>query len=850
MLSRLRPSWQRLRGHAGRRWVNWVVTLFAVAAVGSLLLPALRRNPEALHAYFAAAPGWQRGLAVFVSTTALALIAAKLFSPRLAHLKTFHRYPPLWSAWALAAGVVCAFDLSGCFEASGYRAEWWEWGLYGGGALLFVAACRHLSRAPEEVPQAAPTPATTSVEEMAADWPTLERWLRSERPAEDDLIGNRRIARRLATYLVAHGGTVGLVGPFGSGKSSVVRWLVEEVKNVRQPGQPEVWFCEQSCWGFEDSGSAVQQILARATETVARNADCFSVRSLPEAYRKTFSAGGDWLRTVADLALGSADPLDQFRQLSEILAAVNARLVVVVEDLDRNTSSRFDRQEVLALLQRLRVSDRISFVLATGQTSARDIDFAKLCDHIEILRDFDANRVGALVGAVRTRCLDAFPHICTAPTGDNPWSPLRYMLLARYDHVSPAEAAARLQRTPRALKHALRRTYRAWEILAGEVDFDHLLAVNVLRHGAPEAFDFLLRHWEQLQDDPRTWETDRDRLPQVRERLTVEWQRVTREVDWDVRAAQAILLFLLPTAGEYLGARRGIDRGRSQGISHHRYWRRAINEELDPAEERDQTVLRDMADWLVTRSPAAALIEGLSAREDYVTVWEHHAPAVFGHDGAISLQLAEQVLARHRNPYGARTPGQHPHPIFGDAVLPDAAFGGVWRYANRRVEKNDASREWLERQVRLAIPVSLSLVNDLYYYWASPRSGDDLIRLSHPELPYGVYRLVFPPDEDDVPSELCGEAHWSWLGPILLDALRREPRLFAQQVGHLISESRRGEYHGAEIAFVVPERLAAFFGEGGGEVIRLLAEERDRSDGRVRQFLDQLVRSAAVHQAA
>jgi hypothetical protein len=449
------------------------------------------------------------------------------------------------------------------------------------------------------------------------------------------------------------------------------------------------------------------------------------------------------------------------------------------------------------------------------------------------------------------------------------------MLLARYDHVSPAEAAARLLRTPRALKHSLRRTYRAWEILAGEVDFDHLLAVNVLRHGAPEAFDFLLRHWEQLQDDPRTWATDRDRLPRVRERLTAEWQRVTREVDWDVRAAQAILLFLLPTAGQYLGEQHGIDRGRAQGICHHRYWRRVINEELDQAEEQDQTVLRDMADWLATRNPAAALIDGLSTREDYVAVWEHHAPAVFGHDGAISLQLAEQVLARHRNPRGARTPGQRPHPIFGDAVLPDAAFGGVWRYANRRVEKNDASREWLERQIRLAMPVSLSLVNDLYYYWASPRSGivrtedrprvrrlihelarehlqsgDDLIRLSHPELPYGGYQLVFPPDSDDGPSELRGEAHWAWLGPALLDALRREPRLFAQQVGHLVSESRRGEYPGAEIAFVVPERLAAFFGESGGEVIRLLAEERDRSDGQARQFLDQLVRSAAVPQAA
>ncbi len=42
----------------------------------------------------------------------------------------------------------------------------------------------------------------------------------------------------------------------------------------------------------------------------------------------------------------------------------------------------------------------------------------------------------------------------------------------------------------------------------------------------------------------------------------------------------------------------------------------------------------------------------------------------------------------------------------------------------------------------------------------------------------------------------------------------------------------------------LPERLRGMFGEQSDEVIRLLAEERDRLNGREREFLDQIVQSA------
>lgn len=320
MGTKLGMGWAAVRGPAGRRWIHWLLTSMAVTAAGALLLPVLRQKPDSVHSYFAGEPAWQRGLVLFVASSSTAWILFKLFSPRRSHLRpaVLFRHPPIWSAWVVALIILCAIDLICGLGPANFHPAIKDWVLYGGGSALLVASCRHFTRAPEPTAAAPSSSTVTSVEELVSDWATLERWLRSERPAEDDLIGNRRIAHRLAEYLTAYGGTVGLMGPFGSGKTSVVAWLKEEVERVRKPGQPEIWFAEQSCWGFEDSGLAVQQVLTRAMEEVSLRADCFSLRSLPEAYRKTFSAGGDWLRTLADLVLGSTDPLEQFRQLSEV----------------------------------------------------------------------------------------------------------------------------------------------------------------------------------------------------------------------------------------------------------------------------------------------------------------------------------------------------------------------------------------------------------------------------------------------------------------------------------------------------------------------------------------------------
>jgi hypothetical protein len=627
----------------------------------------------------------------------------------------------------------------------------------------------------------------------------LEKWLANESPAEEDLLGTRKICRRIAG-LLERDETVALIGSFGSGKSTIVGWLRRELQ--QRPGPSEIWFCAQSCWGFEDSTTAIHDLLRNALNVVREHADCFSLRSLPESYRKTFSAAGDWFRSVTDLILGSADPLSQFNELSDLLNALNARLVFIIEDLDRTTSTRFDRQEILALLHRLRSFKRLSFVLCTGPRATEDIDFTKLCDRIELIPGFTPDDVRNIVRAVREHSLGLYPDIPVDEL-DDPWEPTPLLLPARFDIVPISVAAGTLLQTPRALKHALRRTFQAWTHLHGEVDFDHLLAVNMLRHGAPSVFDFLLRNRTQLVDDPRTWRSGREGFPDVQSRLHAEWDALGMPTNVG-RASLELLVFLIPAVSEYFDVRERVSsRDCFQGIREDRYWLRIVNEHVDATDVRDQRVLRDIDQWKALPEGSAALVEGLCSDADYASVWQKFAARVGGEE--CLLCLASHVLRELRQRFGMRATDGPNH------METRRGFIALWIEVKKVRRFENTAQDWLLEQLRLAAPVSLKLVNDLYHYWASSQhgivrhegrnkarglilellkkqltTGESIISIAHPDLQYDLYQLIFPPGHDERPSEHVGIKEWAWLGPPLLAAFQRQPAMFAPKIACLI----------------------------------------------------------------
>ena len=131
--------------------------------------------------------------------------------------------------------------------------------------------------------------------------------------------GSRVVAKRVRELLASGTRSVGIVGPFGIGKTSIVEWIVETAEDDSPKGMPSLLFSQHSCWGFETSASAIHTILTQGVEKIARCIDTFRVKSLPESYRQMFSAGGQWLDNVSKLFFRPGDPIQQFRGLSDLL---------------------------------------------------------------------------------------------------------------------------------------------------------------------------------------------------------------------------------------------------------------------------------------------------------------------------------------------------------------------------------------------------------------------------------------------------------------------------------------------------------------------------------------------------
>jgi len=185
--------------------------------------------------------------------------------------------------------------------------------------------------------------------------------------------------------------------------------------------------------------------------------------------------------------------------------------------------------------------------------------------------------------------------------------------------------------------------------------------------------------------------------------------------------------------------------------------------------------------------------------------------------------------------------------------------------------KSFFDHDWLQKLFKLVegMPKSLSLVNDLYYYWGSLRhgiirpedrslvqnyihslardqwqNGEMLIRVAHPEQRYDFYQLVFPPgDSEDGRSPHRGVEHWTWLGPLLLEALQRDTPFIAPKIASLVSRRVDGEHPGMYTHQTSLELLTGLFNASSERVMQLIAGARDGSTGENREFLDQIVRS-------
>ena len=293
----------------------------------------------------------------------LLFLAAEPIRIRAGQWALVHRYPPLWFAIAIALIVATVTDWffpSRTFVSS---PDWVD-----PITVAFVALIVSLAIAARQIPF---KPRRTNVSLKDADevsWADIEEWIQSGeialRPDQLDFFRHREIAERIvAALLDERKRTVSLIGPFGSGKSSVLNSVRAKLIAQRQR---RVVIADLNAWAIakpEDApGLAINRII-QALDSVVDTQQC---RGIPDTYQRLAAAESSGLleKLLGTSAIG--DPIEQIERLDLLLDTIDIRVVLIIEDAERAENAGLDTRHLERLLWALGDSKRLTYVIAAA----------------------------------------------------------------------------------------------------------------------------------------------------------------------------------------------------------------------------------------------------------------------------------------------------------------------------------------------------------------------------------------------------------------------------------------------------------------------------------------------------
>ena len=331
------------------------------------------------------------------------------------------------------------------------------------------------------------------------------KWVNDDRPIDNlsrDYFHFHPIAKRISEEFKKRmdkneNFVVGLLGPFGAGKSSIANLVDQYLISDK------TIFTAISCWGFEKSETALREMLEKIIEKLdEKGIETEEIHRIPDNYISALKKTNTLVGSFLDFFLENPNrtPETVLKKLETLLSDNKIQMLLVVEDFDRNENKSFDMAEFLASLMWLKKLKNV-FLIISGQPfgEAHNVDYHKLCDRIEVLPSINSGTASIIFEKL------AHYHTMEQYPEDIPLAVSHFTDLSS-DDCDPSfssfgwEFFVVFLKQPRVFKHVIRDLHAAWERLHGECSYIELMAFSILKHGAPRVFGFIRNNIHLLKN--------------------------------------------------------------------------------------------------------------------------------------------------------------------------------------------------------------------------------------------------------------------------------------------------------------------------------------------------------------
>ncbi|GAA6183775.1 hypothetical protein NBRC116595_10230 [Aliiglaciecola sp. NS0011-25] len=274
---------------------------------------------------------------------------------------------------------------------------------------------------------------------------------------------------------------IALCGAFGTGKSSVISAvLLEKKKNANNY---KLIRCNIDLWGV-DTDSIVAFVLDAITLTLSKYMDVSGFRQLPSHYLEALKASNSSWSFLSSLLNKHESPDNLLKRLDELLYITQKKLVVTIQDIDRNADAEASMSILAGLLERLKQQgSNITYIFAAENTPAFSETIRRICP---VRIDLTLPSLTKQISSLQNDLIETLP--------------ASYLTCLNYKSTgfSQSDAAMFAELLPsfRAFNSLSKMVMQSWgepqsKGLRGEVNPHELISMYILKNEYPQIYDLI-----------------------------------------------------------------------------------------------------------------------------------------------------------------------------------------------------------------------------------------------------------------------------------------------------------------------------------------------------------------------